>query len=658
LSRVKVFPEHDHYLVMNDDITAEKRIQEALRDANEMFETASNTMQSGLLISDWDGDLLFSNRAMQEMLGYSEEELSWLKTSDLLPLERRETGQEMQLARLRGESVERRYRTAILKKSGQPIPVDVSASVFRQHGEVTGILSEFRDVSAEVQAEEEARHRARELEESTRLLTRAESVAATGSWQLDLRTGALVVSEGVYRVYGVDRASAHLRGWRYLDSVHPDDRERMREVAQGLRERSPYEAEYRVIRPDGALRRVHTRSGYEFDHAGERAFLVGIVQDVTELAEARHGLEASEQKFRSAAQTLRSGLVIAGWDAEILFANPAMHEMFGYTANEFASLRTTDLVPPEERKAWTDRRNARLRGEPVEDRCRSVLLQKGGEPIHVEIASSVFREGDEVIGVLSEIRDVTAEVDAERAARQRAHELRLLNDELLARSAERQALVQQLLRAQEEERRTVAYEIHDGPAQDLAAAQMFLQAHAARGPHGEDSRADLHLDHAGEYLGRALTETRRIMSRLRPVLLDDLGLVEALGTLLEEETGRAGVVLDFSAELGDARLDPAVEIVLYRVAQEAVANAVKHAGTDRVRVRVGCSPGGATLSVRDWGRGFDAGDLRRPTGGRHFGLVGMREQTELVGGKFELDSSVGDGTTVSVSIPLGAERSP
>ena len=240
------------------------------------------------------------------------------------------------------------------------------------------------------------------------------------------------------------------------------------------------------------------------------------------------------------------------------------------------------------------------------------------------------------------ITDVTARVADER-------ELARLNTELAARSQERQALVRQLLTAQEEERRTVAYDIHDGPAQQLTAAQMFLDAYEHETSPTDRSR---YFDQARSHLGGGLAETRRIMSGLRPALLDDVGLTDAIHTLVSEATRDTAIKLDFQANGLLERIPSEVEITVYRVVQEAVSNALKHARTPLLCVRLHGRPDAVSITIEDRGVGFDPDEVSAPVEGRHFGLVGMRERVDLLGGELSIDSALGRGAVVVANIPL------
>ena len=218
---------------------------------------------------------------------------------------------------------------------------------------------------------------------------------------------------------------------------------------------------------------------------------------------------------------------------------------------------------------------------------------------------------------------------------------------------QRQQLAAGIIKAQEEERRRVAREIHDGPAQSLANLVFRLEVcekllAAERLPELRGELAEL----KGLIKG-SLQEVRKIIFDLRPMALDDLGLVPALRRYLEGLEEREGLVVNLAVFGQEVRLASAVEVGLFRIIQEALHNVSKHARAASARVTLTYGQEQLLLSVRDDGRGFDLREVER--GGRaggHFGLISMRERAELLGGRFEVKSAPGQGTRISVAVPI------
>jgi signal transduction histidine kinase len=227
-----------------------------------------------------------------------------------------------------------------------------------------------------------------------------------------------------------------------------------------------------------------------------------------------------------------------------------------------------------------------------------------------------------------------------------------LYEELGNRERMLQDLVKKLLGAQEEERRRVAYEVHDGLAQVAVAAHQNLQAFARRhAPRSEQGGKELDL--ILKQVRATVSDARRVIANLRPTALDDLGLAAAL-SLEVEYLVEEGYHVHYEEHLGSERLPEQVEISLFRVAQEALSNMRKHARTRWVSIELRREEREAYLEVRDFGRGFDPASLDMLEGkpGERVGFEGMRERLSMLGGELEIQSHPNAGTSIAANIPL------
>jgi signal transduction histidine kinase len=212
-------------------------------------------------------------------------------------------------------------------------------------------------------------------------------------------------------------------------------------------------------------------------------------------------------------------------------------------------------------------------------------------------------------------------------------------------------LARKLLSSQEDERKNISRELHDDLGQLLTAVTLDLQ-HADRGD-GIERRAA--MQRALATTRTALGRVRELSSLLRPPVLDDLGLEQAVHSLIEEFTTRSGVDVQIDLELGPGPLPDSVAGQAYRIIQEALTNVARHASAETAFVTLRVRDGRLDLNVSDDGRGFDQEAV---TVNDRFGLLGMRERAELLGGSFRLESRVGSGTSIRVSMPLPAAGSP
>ncbi len=207
-----------------------------------------------------------------------------------------------------------------------------------------------------------------------------------------------------------------------------------------------------------------------------------------------------------------------------------------------------------------------------------------------------------------------------------------------------------LVNSQEEERRRISRDIHDGLGQMIVSAFQYLQAHEYSLSEGHPRET---FTRGLSVLQQCIGETRRVMSDLRPSTLDDFGLVVALQQQLDGVAREAGWHATFEVDGAVARLIPAVETTVFRVVQEALNNARKHAAATRVAVTLAACADEVVVEVRDWGRGFAVdGVTARPERGEHLGLMGMRERVALLGGRVAIASAPGAGTTVRIALPV------
>jgi signal transduction histidine kinase len=242
--------------------------------------------------------------------------------------------------------------------------------------------------------------------------------------------------------------------------------------------------------------------------------------------------------------------------------------------------------------------------------------------------------------------------ETERKVEEATRELRTLYKELEARDHSRRQLLQKVIRAQEDERRRIARELHDEACQTLVALRIALDgALAAPFP----PEAEPSLRKARDLAARTLDEVHRLMIDLRPSALDDLGLVAAIKSYATKTLEPLGVAVRHELEPLPEDLPPGMPTALFRAAQEAINNVSRHAKAENVLVQTGYEDGKIRIEVEDDGRGFDPGAIMDPSDqGRGLGILGMRERIEIFGGTVTVDSAPGRGTHVTLSVPVAA----
>jgi signal transduction histidine kinase len=291
---------------------------------------------------------------------------------------------------------------------------------------------------------------------------------------------------------------------------------------------------------------------------------------------------------------------------------------------------TSAMIPLESAERTTRTANLTLRERNATLRAHTAALALGNRRLAREVAR---REAGEAIIVRG----------------QEKYRALFLESQVMQKKLRR--LTRQILSAQEEERKKISRELHDEVVQTLVGINVELTAL------GASVAADLSA------FRRRLTRTRRLVEgsvnavhrfarELRPAVLDDLGLIPALGVYCRSLAERKGLKIHLTAFAGVESLDGAKRTALFRMAQEALTNVVRHAAATRVDLSITQLPGSVRMEIADNGRSFSVEKILGDRNPKRIGLVGMKERIEMVGGVFSVESTKGEGTTARAEIPF------
>jgi signal transduction histidine kinase len=234
-----------------------------------------------------------------------------------------------------------------------------------------------------------------------------------------------------------------------------------------------------------------------------------------------------------------------------------------------------------------------------------------------------------------------------------AHYAKLFEESLLMQEQMRH-LSRQLLLTQEEERRRISRELHDEIVQTLVGINVHL---ASLSVNSRINAKDLQqkISRTQRLVEKSVDIVHRFARELRPTVLDDLGLIPALQSFIKEFANRTHIHIKFSAFEGVELLSETQRIVLYRVAQSALANVHKHARATEAQVSLRQLKSVIRMQIRDNGKSFDLDRVLFAKRHKRLGLLGSRERVEMVGGAFKIESALGKGTTITADIPIPAE---
>jgi PAS domain S-box-containing protein len=357
------------------------------------------------------------------------------------------------------------------------------------------------------------------------------------------------------------------------------------------------------------------------------------------LTELHLSLADSEGRLRMLVDAAADGIVELDATGVIRRANEAFCAMVGMSQARVL-LRTWESLAEE--VEGPDGSLAQL------PETGQAVLQRGGQDLHLEARSSELPGQHR--GHILVVRDVTA-------ARVADQTIRSLLQFLQNRDEDRTRLLKRTNTAIEAERNRIARDLHDGPVQGISAAALSLEAVLMLLRSGSVDKAMAMLAKIREEIAEETEDLRRLMSDLRPPVLDERGLVPALREVLVR-FGRDARVRTRFAGRAMVEVPPDVETLAYRIVQEALTNAAKHASASEVAVSVEAVAGQVRVEVVDDGVGFDPGAARDFLQAGRVGLASMRERTELGGGTLLVHSTPGGGTTIVATLPLDPRAVP
>jgi PAS domain S-box-containing protein len=341
--------------------------------------------------------------------------------------------------------------------------------------------------------------------------------------------------------------------------------------------------------------------------------------------------------LRAICNSALDAVITVDGQGRITFWSDAAERMFGHRPEEVLGRDVHETLSPahyrEAAQAGFRAYSQLGHGDRVGQILELEAIRKDGRTFPIEMSLSAFRIDNQWCAAAI-VRDITDRKATDNALRRKRENLR------------------QLLELYDRDRQLAAYEIHDGLAQHLAAAQMQFESFLRLEP--VDAEAARRTFETGLGLVRTgLREARRLISDLRPPVLDEAGIVMAIEHLLHDQGRPSEVAVEFLASPRFGRLAPPLENALFRIAQEGLTNVLRHSGSPRCRIRLERCDGFVRLEIEDWGKGFDPQHAKRNS----FGLEGIRERVRLLGGVAEVISEPGNGTRVRIELPVvEAER--
>lgn len=507
-----------------------------------------------------------------------------------------------------------------------------------------------RELLSRVSAQIESRIRQQEF---TERLNMALELGRMGTWDLDLETGREYWSPMLYEMLGYRPGEDEASSDAWLERVHPRDLpevlERWEEARQHGRD---FHLEYRICLPTGAIRWVETTARFFRDGSGKPRRVLGVSRDITgtkqiekhlrhrrrrlikQVKGQKSALQRSSQEVAQKGELLdltNDAAFISDRENRITYWNRGAERLYGWRKDEVIGLDASDLLQTEFPIPYKDVLETMEQNGVWEGELQQTT--RYGHRMTVASRWTYRRDSDGTpIGWLEINSDLTLQKQSQEAARR---------------------LSARILKVQDEERRKVARELHDSLGQYLASLKVNVSA-SLRAAASEPSRQL--LQECTELLDQCLTETRTISYLLHPPLLDETGLASPIRWYVEGFAKRSGIQVELNIPETIPRFSNEIETAVFRILQESLTNAHRHAKTPRVEIEIQVGGDTIVMSVRDHGSGIPPPLLRSFMERNErvgVGLAGMRERARELGGMMTvLHAEDGPGTIVAVEIPI------
>jgi PAS domain S-box-containing protein len=636
-----VIPVPNRHIVfgIGKDITAGRRAQEALLRAKEelelkvrgrtaeliLFQKSAEASGLAFGIADLEGRSVYVNPTLCRLCGEEKpEDIIGKHISNYCPEEERRALDSDILSVVLREGSWHGERVA-LSRDGRRIPVlEHAFLVHDENGTPFRLAFAMTDISEQKNVEEA-------LRASEERFALAVEGSGDGICDWDLLAGRVYFSPHWRQIFGyqVDDIGERFEEW--LGLIHPDDVEStMNSINDFLGGTSSRLTglECRLRHKDGSYRWIESHAVAVRDDKGKAYRVVGSNGDITARKRAENALRQSHDELEAIYDGMRDGLLIADTQTkQFVRANAAICAMLGYSQEEILSKSVMDIHRPEDVPTAIANFQSLVEGR-LRVAADVPVMRKDGGTFYADVSSSgVVYHGR--LCAIGFFRDTT--------------ERKQVQDAL---ERERQSLWR-MLQASDHERQVIAYDIHDGLAQYLAAAAMQFQVSDSLRESSPEKAKKAH-ETAVELVRQAYAESRRLISEVRHPVIDERGLESAILNLVYEHRQRGGPRIECHTSVEFDRLPPILENAIYRMVQEALTNACKHSRSQKVTVSLVQEGRSVQLTVQDWGIGFHAEAI----GGDHFGLESIRQRTRLLGGQLTIQSKPGSGTLVQVVVPI------
>ena len=492
------------------------------------------------------------------------------------------------------------------------------------------VLATARDVTIEqrhLDALQQSEARLRASEHRLRTLF---DQAPVGIASVDSHSGRFLEMNPKYAEI-LGRTQEEALEFDFQTVTHPDDLQEdldnMQALLQG--EIKQFRMEKRYIRPDGSLRWVDLIVVPIWQDGETPKQHLAIVEDISQRKRAEERLQTKEAQLTGLLENSSNVMYLKDKAGRYLLTNRCFRELFGRSEEEIIGKTDLDLFA-EENAATFQTSDGKVWEDQTAHVFEEIVVHEDARHTYRSVKFPVKDRRGKMLavgGISTDITDIT-----------KAYQ----------KLEEKERLLRNLIQVQEQEKQFVCYEFHDGLVQHATGSKMILESLLRRGDLDETCTNKIEL--VVRSLEQGIADGRRVIQGIRPTVLDDFGIDAAIQDIIQLiPPSELAVELDIEPGLG--RLPRSLEATVYRVVQEAINNAHKHSGSDRVAISLRHSAENLEINIRDYGCGFDVEQARRSG----FGLLGMTERVRLAGGECRIESTKDRGTTIAIQLPIEDE---
>lgn len=616
------------------DITEQQVAQEALKQSEEKYRNVFENVVEGLYRTTPAGRFVIINPAFARICGYESPEEMMERIGDIANQLYADPEDRLRFQKLiAAEGEVKGFEVRFRNPTKGLVWVSIySKAICDEQGKIQYYDGTIEDITARRQAEDALRRSEenfrRSLEESPLGMRIVDSYGDT------IHANRAILD--LYGYAGIDELINTPVKKRYTPESYEAFQARREKRKRGIEDAPSYEIG--IVRKTGEIRHLHVhRKKIEWD--GKDQYLV-LYQDITKRRQAEISLLRSNERLLIAQAAAKAGM----WDWDIVTGHidwsDSLYELFGLSPlNSDASFEAwKNVIHPDDREIAGKRIDETLQQKKELNSDYRVVLPDGRIRWINAVGKGEYDEHGQPLRMIGICLDITGRREAE--------------DALLRQHIQLQRLSSRLVEAEEAERKRITRELHDQVGQNLTALGINLNILRTITSGESNDKIKRSLDESLALVKQTTEFTRNLMAELRPPVMDDYGLMASIKWYGERFAARTGIAFNMKSVDLIPRPKGLFEVTLFRIIQEALTNAGKHAGASRIDVEGEIINNKLRITVVDNGRGFDKRLFTRADGSFSWGIMTMIERAQSMGGNLTVESQPGRGTKVVVEVPV------